>query len=92
MFKLPGFGKASISHSPPDMSNVNIRPVTLCVTNCPNNTYALANVAAVNPADLPDNIYIIVDNLFVFTTRHSNDVPAGLLVLMVTSVLGVAGH
>ncbi|CAG62398.1 uncharacterized protein GVI51_M01683 [Nakaseomyces glabratus] len=79
MFKLPGFGKASISHSPPDMSNVNIRPVTLCVTNCPNNTYALANVAAVNPADLPDNIYIIVDNLFVFTTRHSNDVPAGTI-------------
>ncbi|EJT42034.1 SEC18-like protein [Saccharomyces kudriavzevii IFO 1802] len=75
MFKIPGFGKAAANHTPPDMTNVNTRPRHLKVSNCPNNSYALANVAAVSPNDFPNNIYIIIDNLFVFTTRHSNEIP-----------------
>lgn len=80
-FKIPGFGRPSINHSrpPPDMTNVDQRPRHLLVTNCPNNAYALANVAAVSPKDFPDNIYIIVDNLFVFTTRHTNDIQPGMI-------------
>lgn len=79
MFKIPGFGKAAATHAPPDMTNVDTRPRHLQVSNCPNNSYALANVAAVSPNDFPNNIYVIIDNLFVFTTRHSNDVPAGTI-------------
>lgn len=78
-FKLPSFGRASANHTPPDMSNVDPKPRHLYVANCPNNSYALANVAAVSPADFPDNIYILVDNLFVFTTRHSNELAAGTI-------------
>ncbi|KAL3234930.1 Vesicular-fusion protein SEC18 [Nakaseomyces bracarensis] len=44
------------------------------VANSPNNSYALANVVAVNPNSFPNNSYIVVDNLFVFTTRHSPEV------------------
>ncbi|CCF57025.1 hypothetical protein KAFR_0C00290 [Kazachstania africana CBS 2517] len=76
-FKLPSFTKPTHNIAPPDMSNVDQRPRHLHVTNCPNNTYALANVAAVSPKDFPNNIYVIVDNLFVFTTKHSNDIPPG---------------
>ncbi|CAI1914216.1 hypothetical protein SEUBUCD650_0D02900 [Saccharomyces eubayanus] len=79
MFKIPGFGKAAATHAPPDMTNVDTRPRHLQVSNCPNNSYALANVAAVSPNDFPNNIYIIIDNLFVFTTRHSNEVPPGTI-------------
>lgn len=45
--------------------------VQMQVANSPNNSYALANVVAVNPGDFPNNSYIVVDNLFVFTTRHA---------------------
>ena len=79
MFKIPGFGKAAANHTPPDMTNVDTRTRHLKVSNCPNNSYALANVAAVSPNDFPNNIYIIIDNLFVFTTRHSNDIPPGTI-------------
>ncbi|KAK5782297.1 AAA family ATPase SEC18 PWA37_005297 [Arxiozyma heterogenica] len=80
MFKLPTFGKNGGGRAPiPDMSNVDQRPHHLLVANCPNNKYALANVAAVSPGDFPDNIYIIIDNLFVFTTKHSNDVAPGTI-------------
>ncbi|CCK72312.1 AAA family ATPase SEC18 KNAG_0J02320 [Huiozyma naganishii CBS 8797] len=80
MFKLPTFGKVMGSHpTPPDMSNVDQRPRNLAVVNCPNNSYALANVAAVSPSDFPDNIYLVVDNLFVFTTRHSSEVAPGTI-------------
>lgn len=77
-FKLPGFGRG-IGHSnaPPDMSNVDQRPRRLLVANCPNNAMALANVATVNSSDFPDNIYLLIDNLFVFTTKTSNDVAPG---------------
>ncbi|GMM57443.1 AAA family ATPase [Maudiozyma humilis] len=77
-FKLPGFGRG-IGHSnaPPDMSNVDQRPRRLLVANCPNNAMALANVATVNASDFPDNIYLLIDNLFVFTTKTSNDVAPG---------------
>lgn len=78
-FRLPSFGKATAHHSPPDMSNVDPTPRNLIVANCPNNTYALANVAAVSSNDFPDNIYVLVDNLFVFTTKHSNEVPPGTI-------------
>lgn len=47
----------------------------LHVANSPNNSYALANVVAVSPSDFPNNSYILLDNLFVFTTRHSNEIP-----------------
>lgn len=80
MFKLPTFGKNGGGHTPvPDMSNVDQKPRHLLVANCPNNKYALSNVAAVSPRDFPDNIYIIIDNLFVFTTKHSNDVAPGTI-------------
>ena len=75
--KLPSFGKATHTPAVPNMSNVDMTPKQLRVANCPNNSYALANVAAVSPVDFPDNIYVIVDNLFVFSTRHSNDVQPG---------------
>ncbi|CCE61465.1 hypothetical protein TPHA_0A03890 [Tetrapisispora phaffii CBS 4417] len=78
-FKLPSFGKASITHSAPDMSNVDFATHQLLVGNCPNNSYALANVAAVSPNDFPDNIYVMVDNLFVFTTKHSKELPPGTI-------------
>lgn len=75
--KLPSFGKATHTPAVPNMSSVDMTPKQLRVANCPNNSYALANVAAVSPVDFPDNIYVIVDNLFVFSTRHSNDVQPG---------------
>ena len=75
--KLPSFGKATHTPTVPNMSSVDMTPKQLRVANCPNNSYALANVAAVSPVDFPDNIYVIVDNLFVFSTRHSNDVQPG---------------
>ncbi|CDO92335.1 unnamed protein product [Kluyveromyces dobzhanskii CBS 2104] len=75
--KLPSFGKATHHAGIPDMSNVNMSPRQLRVANCPNNNYALANVAAVSPNDFPENIYVTVDNLFVFTTRHSNEIQPG---------------
>ncbi|SMN21838.1 similar to Saccharomyces cerevisiae YBR080C SEC18 ATPase required for vesicular transport between ER and Golgi [Maudiozyma saulgeensis] len=77
-FKIPGFGR-NVGHTntPPDMSNVDQRPRHLLVANCPNNTLALANVASVSPNDFPDNIYVIIDNLFVYTTKHSNEVAPG---------------
>lgn len=79
-FKLPGFGKPSINHTPPDMSNhSDFRSRQLRVTNCPNNAFALANVAAVSPKDLPNNIYVVIDNLFVLTTRQSEEVPPGTI-------------
>lgn len=77
--KLPSFGKATHSTGVPDMSNVNMSTRQLRVANCPNNSYALANVAAVSPSDLPENIYVIIDNLFVFTTRHSNETQPGTI-------------
>lgn len=77
--KLPSFGKASHTPSVPNMSNVDMAPKNLRVANCPNNSYALANVAAVSPMDFPENIYVLVDNLFVFTTRHSNEIQPGTL-------------
>ncbi|CAR23659.1 AAA family ATPase SEC18 [Lachancea thermotolerans CBS 6340] len=76
--KLPSFGRAT-HNAPPNMSNVDMSPRHLAVANCPNNAFALANVAAVSPSDFPDNIYVLVDNLFVFTTKHSNDVPPGTI-------------
>ncbi|CAB4256840.1 similar to Saccharomyces cerevisiae YBR080C SEC18 ATPase required for vesicular transport between ER and Golgi, the 'priming' step in homotypic vacuole fusion, autophagy, and protein secretion [Maudiozyma barnettii] len=77
-FKIPGFSR-NVGHSntAPDMSNVDQRPRHLLVANCPNNNLALANVASVSPNDFPDNIYVIIDNLFVYTTKHSNDVAPG---------------
>lgn len=77
--KLPSFGKAAHSPTIPNMSNVDMTPKVLRVANCPNNSYALANVAAVSPVDFPDGIYIAIDNMFVFTTRHSNDVQQGMI-------------
>ena len=79
MFKLPAFSKTGGHRVAPDMSNVDPSPRHLQVTNCPNNSYALANVAAVSPKDFPDNIYILVDNLFVFTTKQANEVPPGTI-------------
>lgn len=80
MFKLPSFGKTNGGHTPvPDMTNVDQRPRHLVVANCPNNKFALANVAAVSSRDFPENIYVIVDNLFVFTTKHSNEVAPGTI-------------
>lgn len=80
MFKLPTFGKPGASNVPiPDMSNVDQRPRHLIVTNCPNNKYALINVAAVSPKDFPNGIYVIIDNLFVFTTSHSNEIQPGTI-------------
>ncbi|EDO16659.1 hypothetical protein Kpol_1052p6 [Vanderwaltozyma polyspora DSM 70294] len=78
-FKLPSFGKATATHHPPDMSNVDTRPKKLMVANSPNNSYALANVIAVHPSDFQDNIYILIDNLFVFTTRHAADIQPGTI-------------
>lgn len=79
-FKLPSFGRAAgHANGPPDMTNVDQKPRHLLVANCPNNAYALENVAAVSSKDFPDNIYILVDNLFVFTTKHSNDVAPGTI-------------
>ncbi|AQZ18133.1 SEC18 (YBR080C) [Zygosaccharomyces parabailii] len=77
-FKLP-FGRSGIHHTaaPPDMSSVDAKPCYLQVGNSPNNSYALSNVVAVSSVDLPDNIYVQVDNLFVFTTRQSNEVAPG---------------
>ncbi|SCU92102.1 LAMI_0E08790g1_1 [Lachancea mirantina] len=76
--KLPSFGRVT-HNTPPNMSNVDFTPRHLRVANCPNNSFALANVAAVSSADFPENIYILIDNLFVFTTRHSHEVPAGTI-------------
>ena len=78
-FKLPSFGKAAATHTPPNMANVDPTPLHLAVGNCPNNSYALANVIAVSPNDFPDNIYILIDNLFVFTTKHTNELPPGII-------------
>ena len=79
-FKIPGFGRsAGHTNTPPDMSNVDQRPRHLLVANCPNNALALTNAASVSPNDFPDNIYIIIDNLFVYTTKHSNEVAPGTI-------------
>ncbi|KAH3903127.1 probable Vesicular-fusion protein SEC18 [Saccharomycodes ludwigii] len=80
--KLPSFGKITHSQATPpplDTSDIDKRPRTLVVFNCPNNTYALANVVAVNPNDFPDNIYISIDNLFVYTTKCSNEIQPGTI-------------
>lgn len=77
--KLPSFGRATHNSTPPNMANIDMTPRHLGVVNCPNNSYALANVAAVSPTDFPDNIYVLVENLFVFTSRHSNDIQPGTI-------------
>ncbi|AAS52851.1 AER169Cp [Eremothecium gossypii ATCC 10895] len=75
--RLPSFGRAS--HSPPDKKYVDMPPRNMKIANCPNNALALANVAAVSPSDFPDNIYIAVDEFFVFTTQHSSSVEPGTI-------------
>jgi vesicle-fusing ATPase len=47
--------------------------------NCPNNQYALVNVAAVNPEDFADGINVSVNDLYVFTTKHSREVAPGTI-------------
>ncbi|KAL6939638.1 transport between ER and Golgi ATPase protein [Hanseniaspora osmophila] len=70
--KLSSFGKITHNVPPPmDVSNLDQAPRMLVVENCPDKNYALSNVAAVNPTDFPDNVYVIIDNLFVFTTKHA---------------------
>ncbi|SCU94570.1 LANO_0E07206g1_1 [Lachancea nothofagi CBS 11611] len=76
--KLPSFGRAS-HNAAPNMSGVDLTPRQLAVANCPNNAYALANVAAVSASDFPDNVYVLVDNLFVFTTKHSSEIAPGVI-------------
>ncbi|CCH62266.1 hypothetical protein TBLA_0G03290 [Henningerozyma blattae CBS 6284] len=77
-FKLPLLGQKHPVSQPPDMSNVvDFHPRQLFVVNCPNNSYALTNVVAVSPHDFPNNIYIIIDNAYVFTTKISNELQPG---------------
>lgn len=77
--KLPSFGKVSHTQANPNISNVDMRPHQLRVSNCPNNAYALSNVAAVSPVDFPDGIYILIDNMFVLTVKHSNEIQSGTI-------------
>ncbi|SCU93550.1 LAFA_0F16996g1_1 [Lachancea sp. 'fantastica'] len=76
--KLPSFGRAT-HNAAPNMSGVDMTPRQLAVANCPNNAYALVNVAAVSASDFPENIYVSVNNLFIFTTKHSNDIAPGVI-------------
>lgn len=55
----------------------NRSPLALVVGNSPNNSYALANVAAINPADYPAGVNVVVDNMYVFTTMHHEDAAPG---------------
>lgn len=78
--KLPGFGKAHATPAPAPTLDAHLysqAPVQLFVANCPDNKYALANVVAVNPNDFQDNVYVSVDDFYVFTTKHSTDVAPG---------------
>ncbi|AET41249.1 AAA family ATPase SEC18 Ecym_7426 [Eremothecium cymbalariae DBVPG len=77
--KLPSFGRATHTPSPPDMSRIDPTPKQMRIVNCPNNALALMNVVAVSPSDFADNIYIAVDDFFVFTTRQTSAVQPGTL-------------
>ncbi|CCH62867.1 hypothetical protein TBLA_0I02090 [Henningerozyma blattae CBS 6284] len=59
------------------ISRIDSKARYLQVINCPNNNYALTNVVTVNNIDFPDNVYIIIDNTYVFTTKTTNEVPPG---------------
>ncbi len=52
-------------------------PKPLLAANCPNNAYALANVAAVNPRDFENNIHVAVNDFYIFTTKHSDEIAPG---------------
>lgn len=54
-------------------------PRDLRAANCPNNQYALANVAAVNPEDFQDGIHVSLNEFYVFTTKHSREVIPGTI-------------
>lgn len=77
--KLPSFVRGSYNHSTVDMNNVDVKAKQVRIANCPSNSLALMNVVAVAPSDFSDNMYIAVDGLFVFTTKHSNSVQVGTL-------------
>ncbi|KAL6927147.1 transport between ER and Golgi ATPase protein [Hanseniaspora valbyensis] len=78
--KLPSFGKGHTTPAPAptlDANTYNQPAAQLFVANCPDNKFALSNVVAVNPKDFQDNVYVSIDDFYVFTTKHSNDVTPG---------------
>ncbi|AMD18709.1 HBL193Cp [Eremothecium sinecaudum] len=77
--KLPSFGRSPSVSQPSAMNHFDTRPKQLRIANCPSNSLALLNVVATSPSDFPDNTYVIVDDLFVFTTKHSSNVQPGTL-------------
>ncbi|KAH3685447.1 hypothetical protein WICPIJ_003562 [Wickerhamomyces pijperi] len=65
------------THQHKQTSNMSTPSRTFTVGNCPNNSYALANVVSVNPSDYADGSYISINDFFVFSTKHSRDTASG---------------
>lgn len=72
-----GFGKRPGKNSAP--SSIPNVSANLRVDNCPNNALALGNVAAVHPNDLPDNVHIVINDFYVFTSKHSDAMAPGTI-------------
>lgn len=87
--RAPGImNKLPITHNrapPPQLGP----PRALRAGNCPDNTYALANVAAVSPQDFEEGVFIAINDFYVFTTRHSRDIAPGTVGLNGTQRLWV---